>query len=238
MSETLLETLIQAGIATVAVIVIGGIVALLLRQASPLLAQTNQLWQTGAHFLEAQNKTLEVIAQRLQTALDREETANQKLREDMLEQMRRIVTLEVQEVEHKRVINANTSMMTTLQERIKELENQHQEDNRRIDNLTHRMAGMMEENERLNGEIEAVKTDRERREIEIQERNREIAALKAEAQESSKEIEKLRAEIQERNREVTELKEQIRALNDRIPAAPIIEIKPAESNDKPESKAA
>ena len=170
MTDAIVSKLIEAGISMAAMIIIGGLVTLMFNQAKPLLSQIQDMNQASLKSLETQTRGYELMATRLQAALDREEESSQSLRKEVLEYARKQATLEAQIVELNR-------LRTEDQKRIKELEEKRMQDHELIAHLSKQLQDREGELQRIQRELEEVKQDRAKIAGERDERDKEVKTL-------------------------------------------------------------
>lgn len=173
----------------------------------PAFTQIQSMYEKGQQFLEIQSKANEVTMGRLQRALDREESDSATLRKELLETGRRLASIEAKNEEQARNLEANMSLVTSLQmkvneyesrireleslneeqiRRIEELESQGIQDRRLIETLQANVRDRTKEIETLKLQLSEVEADRarvlkerEERDLNIQHLTEEVAALRA-----------------------------------------------------------
>ncbi len=171
--------LLDAGLATVSVVLIMIFLIMLIRVAKPLIEQFVAGFATASagydsvlKVFEAQNKTLELYVSRLQGSLDREEDLTQQLRTDLLTANADIARLEAQLREQQRLRDLDL-------QRIRDLETNQKTDKAAIQELNRKLTERDQEIIKLNTELDELRRQREMLTTERNERDTVIVGMQA-----------------------------------------------------------
>lgn len=176
MTPELWSKVLEAGIAVSIVGIVVGFLALLVKMCQPMLAQMTAGFETAQKYSEASHKGLELLTDRIQRALEREEASNDLLRQQVIEYTRLIARLETEHEELKRLRELD-------QKRIKELEDQQMLDRQAIEDMRRQLQTRTIEMDLLNQELEKVKRERAKVAEERDAHAEEIKALRGQLDE-------------------------------------------------------
>lgn len=167
-----ISDLIDAGTATLAIVIVGLIVLAIIKMLQPIIQGFLEAAESLSKTQEIQRKALELITDRLQRALDAEERQNDKLRAELLEQARRIAQLEGE-------AGANKKLIEELSSQIKKLTDAATLSKETVHSLEKRVTDLTAENIHLAQELKEVKEERDERGKEIEELKKQLAGVKA-----------------------------------------------------------